>query len=196
MTRLANYFLRGLAVLAPLAVTLYVCDRIFRTIDGWLGLDIPGAGFVLTIAFVILVGFALSNFVARQVVAGVDRLLERLPFVRFLYGATRDLFNAFVGEQRRFSRPVVVTLQEGGDAKALGFVTGDALVALGLSDHVPVYFPHSYNFSGMLLLFPAHRVTPVTADSADVMAFVVSGGVAGIGGTRSQRGLTPVKPIA
>ncbi len=194
MKRLATYFLRGLAVIAPLAINLYVCERIFRTIDGWLGLRIPGAGFVVTVVVITLVGFALSNFIARQVVSALDSLLERLPFVRLLYGATRDLLNAIVGEHRRFSRPVVVTLQAGGDAKALGFVTGDSLTGLGLADHVPVYFPHSYNFSGMLLLFPASRVTPITADSADVMAFVVSGGVAGLGGSRASR-RTPTPPL-
>ena len=65
----------------------------------------------------------------------------------------------------------------GGVARALGFVTQESLGKLGLEGHVTVYLPQSYNFAGMLLIFPTSAVTAVKADSADVMAFIVSGGV-------------------
>jgi uncharacterized membrane protein len=55
-----------------------------------------------------------------------------------------------------------------------------ALDHLGITEHVAVYFPQSYNFAGNLLLVPSDRVTPVAVDSAMVMAFIVSGGVTGI----------------
>jgi uncharacterized membrane protein len=185
MRALLRYFVRGLVLLAPLAITLYVCVLVFTTIDGWLGLDIPGAGFLATVALVTLVGFLASSLFNRGVLgllSLIERWVERLPFVRLLYSSTKDLLNAFVGERRRFDQPVLVTLLQGVDARALGFVTQRSLGALGLEGYVAVYFPQSYNFAGNLLVVPATHVTPVAADSADVMAFIVSGGVTALGG--------------
>ena len=187
MRRLLAYFLRGLVLLAPLAITIYVCVVVFRTIDGWLGLPIPGAGFAATVALVTLAGFLASSLFHRGVLGVfglIERWLDRLPFVRLLYSSTRDLLNAFVGERRRFDQPVLVTLLDGADAKALGFVTQGSLGHLGLDGYVAVYFPQSYNFAGNLLVIPQHRVTPLAADSADVMAFIVSGGVTSLPNTR------------
>ena len=104
----------------------------------------------------------------------------RLPLVRLLYVSTKDLLNAFVGEKRRFDKPVMVTLFPGAGAKALGFVTQESLERFGLSGHVAVYFPQSYNFAGNLVVYPTDQVTPIAADSAEVMAFVISGGVSNL----------------
>src|SRR5512132_2584833 len=110
MRRLVNYFFRGLIVTAPLVVTAYVCYRVFVGIDSWLGLPVRGAGFVITIAVITLAGFLASTILARSIGGAVDSVVNRLPFVRLLYSSTRDLLNAFVGEQRRFDKPVIVTL--------------------------------------------------------------------------------------
>jgi len=175
MRRILGYFLRGLVFIAPVAITVYVIVVIFTTIDGWFGIPIPGLGFLLTLVLITLVGFVGSTFLARSFLAMFDRLLERLPFVRFLYSATKDLVNAFVGEKRRFDQPVSVRVL--GEARALGFVTQKSLNSLGLEGFVGVYFPQSYNFAGSLLLVPARDVERIPASSSDVMAFIVSGGV-------------------
>ena len=78
MRRLASYFLRGLAFGAPLAVTIYVCYRIFTAIDGWMGLPIPGLGFVVTIALFTLIGFLGSTLLATSALSTIDRAVERL----------------------------------------------------------------------------------------------------------------------
>jgi uncharacterized membrane protein len=180
MKRLANYFLRGLALIAPVAITIYVCVWIFRAIDGLLGLPIPGLGFLLTLVVITLVGFLASNLLAMSFVALLEKVMRKLPFVRLLYTSTKDLFDAFVGEKRRFDTPVLVSITPDGGAKALGFVTMRSLEHLGVEAHVAVYFPQSYNFAGNLLLVPSERVMPVDADSAAIMAFIVSGGVTGL----------------
>ena len=177
MKRLVNYFLRGLVLVAPIAITVYVLWIVFRTIDGWLGIPIPGVGFLLTFAVITLVGFMASTLVARGLLGLLERVMTRLPFVRLLYTSTKDLLDAFVGERRRFDKPVLVTLVAGQGAKALGFVTQQSLDRLGLVDHVTVYFPQSYNFAGNLLVYPASQVARLEADSSEVMAFIVSGGV-------------------
>jgi uncharacterized membrane protein len=176
MTRLLNYFLRGLVVLVPVVLTVWITVQLFRYVDGLLGLPIPGAGFVITLVLITVIGFMASNFLTRRVVAAVEGLFVRLPLVRLLYSATRDLLNAFVGEKRRFDVPVLVRIG-GPDVRVLGFVTREAVVSLGLPGHMAVYVPQSYNFAGNLIIVPADAVERVKGDSAEVMAFIVSGGV-------------------
>jgi uncharacterized membrane protein len=177
MSRLLAYFLRGLVFVAPIGLTIYVCWVVFTRIDGWLGLPIPGLGFLITIVLITLFGFLASNLITRGLLSLFERLMDRLPFVRLLYSSTRDLLNAFVGEKRRFDKPVLVRLTPGSDARVLGFVTQESLVDLGLADFVSVYFPQSYNFAGNLVVFRRDQVERIDASSSDVMAFIVSGGV-------------------
>lgn len=179
MRRLANWFFQGLIVTAPIFLTLYICWIVFRRIDSWLGLRIPGAGFLVTIALITVVGFLASNLLTRSVVGALDTVMKRLPFVRLLYSSTRDLLNAFVGEQRRFDRPVLVTLTPGTGIRALGFVTQESLSRFALDRDVAVYVPQSYNFAGNLLIVPREQVAPIPAESSEVLAFIVSGGVTG-----------------
>jgi uncharacterized membrane protein len=177
MTRLLNYFFRGLIVLAPAVVTVYVFWLIFSAVDEWMGFDIPGAGIVVTIALVTLFGFLTSSFLARWLVSLLDGVFNRLPLVRLVYSSTRDLLDAFVGERRRFDRPVVVTTSADGVEKAFGFVTQEAMTRFGLEDHVTVYLPFSYTFTGVIRIYPAANVRPVDTDSSQLLAFIVSGGV-------------------
>lgn len=179
MGKLLGYFARGLVLLAPVGITVWVCWVVFTQVDGWLGLPIPGAGFVATLVLITVVGFLGSNRLTRSAVTLLERVLTRLPFVRLLYGSTKDLLNAFVGEKRRFDKPVMFTLVPNG-ARMVGFVTQDSLSHLGMGDHVAVYCPHSYNFSGQLYVVPAAHIVALDVASADAMAFVVSGGVTGL----------------
>ena len=177
MTRLLNYFFRGLIILAPAVLTVYVFWLIFSTVDRWMGLSVPGAGIAVTIILITLFGFITSSVLARWLISLVDGMFKRLPLVRLVYSSTRDLLDAFVGEKRRFDRPVVVTTSADGIEKAFGFVTTEAMARFGLEDHVTVYLPFSYTFTGVIRIYPARNVKPLDTDSAELMAFVVSGGV-------------------
>ena len=68
-----------------------------------------------------------------------------------------------------------------GGVRILGFVTRDALHALGMPEHVAVYFPQSYNFAGQLLVVPRDHVEILDVPSSEVMTFIVSGGISGFG---------------
>ena len=123
MRRFLNYFLRGLVLLAPVGITVWVISKAFLMIDGWLDLPWPGAGFAATVAIITLFGFVASNLIATQLVALFDGVLQRVPLVRLVYSSAKDLLNAFVGEKRRFKTPVVVTIVPGGNVRCLGFIT-------------------------------------------------------------------------
>ena len=178
MKRLIKYFLKGLLVFVPAALTVFTIVLVFTRLDGLLKIPIPGLGLGITVLFITLIGFLASNFIGKKFFGLIDRLFTRLPVVKMLYSALKDLIEAFAGEKKSFDKPAIVELTPGG-AKALGFITRDCLEFLSLSDHVAVYFPQSYNFAGSVLIFPSDRVTPVDVDSSDAMAFVVSGGVSG-----------------
>ncbi len=179
MRRLVRYFLEGLLYVIPLAVTVFVLYKIFVTVDGFLKLPIPGLGFVLTIIGITLIGLLASNVLTRGLLALVDKLFEKVPFIKLIYTSIKDLIGAFVGDKKSFDKPVLVTLTTGGHAKAIGFITRESLETYGLVDHVAVYFPQSYNFAGNLLIFPKDQVQPLDVGSSEAMAFLVSGGVSG-----------------
>lgn len=100
-----------------------------------------------------------------------------VPFVRLVYSSLRDVLSVFVGQNQRSNRPVVVSLGEEPSPKLLGFITREALDAFQLTDHVAVYLPQAVSFSGNLLLVPKELVRPLDMHNAELMAFVVSGGV-------------------
>jgi uncharacterized membrane protein len=187
MKRLLLYFLRGLLLTIPTAVTVWLFFKILTGIDGWLGpllkewfgWEIPGVGFLITLALITLVGFLGSNLITRGLLAAFEELIERLPLVRLVYNATKDLIGAFVGEKKRFDKPVIVTLNADASVRGLGFITQESLEALGSLESVVVYFPQSYAFAGWTFIVPSSRVQRLDTSSSDFMAFVVSGGVTG-----------------
>jgi uncharacterized membrane protein len=179
MRHLVRYFLRGLIVFVPAVVSVLVLWTVFLKVDGLLGIPFPGAGFVATVAAVTLVGFLASNFVTQRAFDLLDRVFQRVPFVKLVYGSVRDLVNAFVGERKGFDRPVSVALAGADGPLLVGFATRETLEAPGLEELVAVYVPQSYAFAGHVLLVPRSRVTPLGSTSADTMAFIVSGGVSG-----------------
>jgi len=181
MRRLAGWFLRGLVITAPAVVTLWVTFATIRWVDGLVGIRIPGAGLLITLLAITAVGALASSYLARGALAWLEDLLERVPFVRLLYTSSKDLLNAFVGEERRFTQAVRVSLSDDGAVGVIGFVTADDLADLGMAGQVAVYLPQSYNFAGNLIVVPRSRITPLSVDSTEVMAFVVSGGVSRAG---------------
>lgn len=197
MHKLFTNFLKGILILGPLFVTVYVITLVFIKIDGLLPIGIPGVGFGLTILFIILVGFLASNILFERIFSWFEKGMTRLPVVKLLYFSIKDFINAFVGEKKSFTQPVMITMGSGwlgapagapapaseSDMKLLGFVTADTVDLPGTEGRVAVYLPQSYNFGGILVLVPRDRITPLaTADSAKIMAFIVSGGVSkGVG---------------
>jgi uncharacterized membrane protein len=177
MRRLLKWFVQGVLLIVPTAVTAYIFYEVFRRLDSWMGLPWPGAGFIATIVLVTAIGFIGTNLLSRTLMTGFESLLGRLPLVRLVYTATKDLLNAFVGEKRRFDKAVLVSLSADASVRFFGFVTQESLDGLGLVDSVVVYLPQAYALAGNTLVVPASRITRLDADSSDVMAFIVSGGV-------------------
>ena len=181
MKKLINYFLKGLVIFVPIVLTVVVLILTFTKLDNILnkffGVSFPGIGILITVVLIVVIGFVASNFLGKKLFALVEKVFTGLPLVKLLYSAVKDMIEAFAGEKKSFDKPVIATLAPGGAAKVVGFVTQETLENLGLSDHVAVYVPQSYNFAGNVLLFPKESVKPLSIDSSQAMAFIVSGGV-------------------
>lgn len=194
MRILAKYFLRGLLITVPIVLTAWILYQVFVFVDGlvrfpeeewylplvgWrvpgVRLRFPGSGVLLTGALITLVGLLGSNIFTRQVFTYSEGLFRRMPGVRQLYNAIKDLLGGLVSEHKRFDKPVLLRL--GDEIEVIGFVTRESLTDLGLSERVAVYVPQSYNFAANLIIVSAERVKPLELPAPDVMAFVVSGGV-------------------
>jgi uncharacterized membrane protein len=107
--------------------------------------------------------------------------MKRVPLVKLVYTSIKDLIGAFVGDRKSFDKPVLLYLSQGSAVKLLGFVTRDGLSQLGHADHVAVYLPQSYNFAGNVVIAPRELIEPLDVPSSEIMTFIVSGGVSGLG---------------
>jgi uncharacterized membrane protein len=184
--RLINYFFQGLLFLAPLAVTIYAVRITFLWIDGllykhieeFLGIEVPGLGLVTLLAFITLIGFLGSLFFFKPFITYFDRMISRAPLIKIIYTSVKDLLSAFVGNKRRFNQPVLVRIGGSGSLEKIGFITNEDLSELGITDgRIAVYLPHSYAWSGNLFIVPAENVTRINASATDVMKYIISAGV-------------------
>jgi uncharacterized membrane protein len=186
MKSLGRWFVRGLVVTVPLALTGYVLVQFFlwvdklvyEQVDQIFSVKVTGLGFALAIVFATTVGWFASHLLGRWFERVADWFLGRIPLVNSIYGTAKDILQALGGEKKSFERPVVVTLSSDG-AKLLGFVTRDDLSEIGLPGDVAVLLQQSLNFAGNIVIFPRSQVRPLPVEPGKFMTFVMSGGLTG-----------------
>lgn len=187
MKRLLRYFIQGLVVTVPVGITILILAKIFFWIKGWFAqwevVVHPFADpFILmgiVLAFIVLAGAFASNVVANFFINESGKFIEKIPFVRHIYSPVKDFTSAFIGNKKRFTRPVFVITNVEANIREIGFITDDDLREIGIGpEYAAVYMPASYSIAGRLLIVPKTNIAPMEANAGDVMKFVVSGGVA------------------
>ncbi|MFW5761801.1 MAG: DUF502 domain-containing protein [Cyclobacteriaceae bacterium] len=179
-TRVFRYFFRGLLFIVPLALTVYILIESIQWLDGLIPVNIPGLGLLIILVTVTFFGYLGSTLLVKPFFDIMERLIIKLPLANIIYTSLKDLMVAFVGDKRKFNQAVLVIMNADCGIHKLGFITQDDLTHLGMPGKVAVYLPHSYNFSGNLFIVPRENIIPLDAPGADVMKFIVSGGVAGL----------------
>ncbi|MDB5023532.1 MAG: hypothetical protein JWP78_1287 [Mucilaginibacter sp.] len=187
-----NYFVKGLIVVVPLGVAAFLIYWSVFKIDSALNLSgffltdskgkpiyVPGLGILNVLLVIIVVGILVTNVVTDPIKRWFKRWINRLPIFKFLYSSIKDLTEAFVGEEKKFNEAVLVEVNEFG-LKKIGFLVQKDLSKLNLPGEVAVYFPLSYSFAGQVVIISADKVKPIDKNSADMMKFVISGGVSGL----------------
>lgn len=189
---LLNYLVRGALVILPIAAAVFLIYWIFVKVDTALNLSdiiwvdqmgkpiyIPGLGILTVLIILIVVGIVVTNFVTDPIKKWFTRWFKRLPVFNVIYTSFKDLTEAFVGDDKKFSEPVVVEVNETG-LKKIGFLTQKDLSKIGYPGEVAVYFPLSYSFAGQLCIVSSERVKPLNMSASEAMKFIVSGGVSHI----------------
>lgn len=189
LSKLFQYFLQGLLVIAPVAITGYAIYWIVSSIDALIPIftfkdaegkpqvQNYGLGFLIVIAAICLIGYFSSFFIKLKLFHLFDSLLEKTPGIRFIYSTAKDFFEAFAGEKKKFDKPVLANIDD-NDIWRFGFITQNDMHDFGFVDYVAVYIPMSYSIAGNVYLLPKARVKPVTHISAsEAMKFSISGGV-------------------
>ena len=195
-SKLLQYFLQGLIILAPIIITVWAVFSLFNYIDNILPNlihsifpvfykpdaegnieKIPGVGFVVIMVIIVLTGFVSTSYLVGKMVDFFGHVLEKTPGIRFIYTAVKDFMEAFAGEKRKFDKPVLVNV-DSENVWRMGFMTQDNGLRFGLDDHVVVYVPHSYAVSGIVYIVPINKVKMLgNVSSTEAMKFALSGGV-------------------
>lgn len=189
---LLNYFVKGLIIVVPVGAAVFLIFWAVSGIDSALNLSgffltdakgrpiyIPGLGILNVVIIILIAGILVTNVITDPIKRWLNRWIDRLPLFKFLYSSIKDLTEAFVGEEKKFSEPVLVEINEFG-VKKVGFLVQKDLSKLGLPGDVAVYFPWSYSFAGQVIIIPSEKVKPIDKSAADMMKFVISGGVSGL----------------
>ncbi len=193
--KVVQYFLQGLLIIAPLAITIYAIYWVVSTVDNWIpifrepikdaqgriiGHEVKnyGLGFVVIITAVILIGYLSSFFIQSRLFNLFDRWLEKTPGIKFIYTSTRDFFEAFAGNKRKFNKAVLANVFS-DEVWIVGFLTDEEMAKFDMgADKVAVYVPQAYNFAGQLYILPRDKVKKIEhITSGEAMKYAVTGGV-------------------
>jgi uncharacterized membrane protein len=191
---LRNFF-SGTLFIVPLVATVYFFFVSFRWLDGLLNLPYPGVGFAIIVGVITAFGYLTTNYAFRTLADLIDQGINRIPFVKLIYSSIHDLMGAFVGEKRKFDKPVLVEINKENKLYQVGFITQPDLKELGLANMVSVYLPHSYAVSGIHYIVPKDRVTPLHISGTVAMKYIVSGGVSGLRESANTAGEFTSNPI-
>ncbi len=181
MKRIVQYFIQGLVFVLPLAITFYLIYLVLTWLDNIIPFKVPGLGILVILAGITIVGFLFQIIVTTPAMGIINRLFKRAPLLKVIYTSIKDLFSAFVGKEKKFEKPVLVTIDKANNIKRLGFLTQTDLSVMNVPEGlVSIYFPSSYGILGELYIVPIELVEPIEGHPAEVMKFIVSGGVSKI----------------
>jgi uncharacterized membrane protein len=186
MNKIIRYLLQGILFTVPVAITVYV----IVTITNWVGSAVdllgisihplidPLLGLIGGVTALIIIGAIGSSIFFYPLFKRIELLIEKTPFLKIVYTSVKDLLSAFVGQKKKFNKPVIVKVSENPLMEKMGFITQSNLKDLGIAENkVAVYFPLSYSLSGDLFIVPVENIKLVNVPAADFMKFIISGGV-------------------
>jgi uncharacterized membrane protein len=194
--RLRNYFLTGLIVAGPVAITIYIAWWFIRLIDGWvkpfvpdaylpetyLPFTIPGFGLVIGLIGLTLVGFLTANLVGRSLLDLGEAMLDRMPFVRGIYKGVKQIFETVFKQDGHSFRQVGLIEWPGEGLWSLCFITvpaeGTLAAQLPAGDHVCVFVPCTPNpTTGYLVIMERSRVKEIDVSTDEAFKLLMSMGI-------------------
>lgn len=191
MNTLGKLFLKGLAVIIPVTLTLAILWWLARGAEQFLGgilvkllpqgWYVPGMGLVSAMAITVLVGLLTHVILFQRLFAIGDAIFNRLPLVKTIYSALKDFIGYLSPESKVAMSKVVLVRIPGQDFEQIGFVTREDFsrlpLDLGVQEPIAVYLPMSYQIGGYTLFLPKSCLTPVDMSFEEGMKLVLTGAV-------------------
>lgn len=193
--RFRTYLITGLLVAGPICLTFYLAfifvDFIDRSVaalfpdtynpNHYLPFHIPGLGLIVAVALLMLIGALAAGYFGRLFVRLSERVLGRMPFIRGIYGATKQIFETVLAKQSKTFREVVLVEFPRREMWTIGFVTGPVegeIAEVSADEMVGILVPTTPNPTGGYLLFvPRRDVVPLAMTVEEGIKLVVSGGI-------------------
>ena len=195
MARLRRYLLTGIVVTAPIAITIYLTYIFFSFIDKHVGkiipelwyqgpygtTTVPGLGVVIAVLFFITIGWLATNFLGKLIIGFYEYVLDRMPVIRTIYGATKQLFETIMASQSSAFREAVMLEYPRKGVWSIGFVTGRSegeVQELTKEETINVFVPTTPNpTSGYLLFVPKKELKYLDMTVEEAVKLVVSAGI-------------------
>ena len=192
--KLKQIFLTGLAVTIPIGLTLYILFFLIDIMDGLLkvipikyhpdtliGTHIPGLGIIVTLALVFICGLVTTSYVGYKIVRSGEDLVDRIPFVRSLYKAIKQISdNMFMDQRKSFKKVVLVEFPRKG-IYTIGFVTGVPSLEVQKKtgqNSISVFIPTTPNpTSGYLVIMPEEELVQMEMSVEEALTFIISVGI-------------------
>ena len=195
MTKIRSWFLTGILVMTPLILTIYVAWAFITFVDNlvvplvpfdyrpsnYLPFSIPGLGLIIVFIFTTFVGLLATGLFGRTLIRIWENILSRMPVVRSVYSAIKQILETVMATQSDAFRQAVLVQYPRKDIWAIGFVTGSTKGEVGKrvdKKMVNVFMPTTPNpTSGFLLFFPEEDLIFLNMTVEDALKLVVSGGM-------------------
>ena len=191
MKTIGKIFITGLFTVLPVFATAYLIVWFFAGAERFIGAQVRwlipdeyylyGMGIAVALAVVFLVGLLMHAWLFREIVGRAERVLLKIPLLRSIYAALRDLLGLFARHGDELPMQVVSVELPGSGMRLLGFVTrtdfSDLPEGVGRDGEVAVYLPMSYTIGGYTVFLPRESATPVDMSREEAMKFVVTAGI-------------------
>jgi len=193
--RLRAYFLAGVLITAPISITIYIAWGFISWVDGqvipllpdrynpenYLPFSVPGIGLLIVLIGLTVIGALTAGILGRLFLNASERLLNRMPVVRSLYSATKQIFETVLAHKSTAFRDVILVEYPRRGMWAIGFITGTTegeIQELTEDEVVNVFLPTTPNpTSGFLLFVPKSEIIPLHMSVEEGIKMVVSGGI-------------------
>ena len=194
MVFVKRYFITGLLIWVPLAITLWVLNLVVGTMDQTLtllpaewrpqalfGLDIPGMGVILTLVVLSVTGLLATNFIGQRLVNWWHGLLKRIPVVNSIYSSVKQVSDTLLSSSGQAFRKALLVRYPHGASWTIAFQTGVPAADCGRhfsEEHISVYVPTTPNpTSGFFLMVPKSQVIELDMSVDEALKYIVSMGV-------------------
>lgn len=185
MKPLTKYFLNGLIIIIPIAITIFVIVQIFAFAENILGrhlpqsIHFPGIGLGAVVLIIVLTGWLSTHWLLRELLQWGDRLVGSIPVVKFIYNSVKKISTAIFESQQLFKNAVLVPYPHQG-VKALGFLMpqlSESLAQHFAEEHVCVFVPLSLNMTaGVNIIVARKDIVPLDVTSESALQYVLTAG--------------------